>query len=96
MKNGIICAGLRKAKAETWEKITEKYKKASKEDQTNILAGLGCASKEIANKFLNSTIEKDPITDTFSAMSTIAERNAEAFEILLQFVDTHIKEIRKE
>lgn len=94
MKNGIICAGLRKGNAETWKKIAEKYK-TNKEEQANILTGLGCASKEIANKFLNSTIEKDHITDIFSAMNTIAERNAEAFEILLQFVNAHIKEIQK-
>jgi len=94
LKIGIICAGLRKGKEETWKKIVEKYKKYE-EEQANILTGLGCASKEIANKLLNSTIEKDPIIDIFSAMNTIAERNAEAFEILLDFINAHIKEIQK-
>lgn len=95
LKNGIICAGLRKGKAETWNKVAEKYKK-NEEEQANILTGLGCASKEIANAFLNSTIGKDSIIDVFSAMNTIAERNAEAFEILLDFINgPYIKEIQE-
>lgn len=94
LKNGIICAGLRKGNEETWEKIVEKYKNNT-DEQANILTGLGCASKDIVNKFLNSTIEKDPIIDILSAMSTIADRNAEAFEILLNFTNAHIQEIQE-
>lgn len=94
MKDGTICAGLRKGNEETWEKVVEKYKKVNTEEQKSILNGLGCASKDIANKLLNSTIEKDPIIDIFSAMYTIADRNADAFEILLNFTNAHIKEIQ--
>ncbi|KMQ91241.1 aminopeptidase n [Lasius niger] len=97
LKREIICAGLRKADAETWNKAVEKYKKSNDVDERlDILLGLGCAtSKEIIKNFLDLTIKEDPFTDTLSALDSIFEGNAGSFDSILDFINEHIEITKK-
>ncbi|XP_072748201.1 aminopeptidase N [Anoplolepis gracilipes] len=97
LKKGIICAGLRKEDITTWKKAEQKYRNSKdKDEQAEILAGLGCTtSDDITNTFLNLSIGENPITDIFSVMNSIATGNAQSFDILLNFINTHSEEIQK-
>ncbi|XP_011865488.1 PREDICTED: uncharacterized protein LOC105560735 [Vollenhovia emeryi] len=96
LRSGIICAGLRKAEYETWNTTLQKYKSSKdKDEQADILAGLGCASKETAQKFLALTLEESPDVDIFAAMNSICDGNAETFDILVQFINDNIEKVHK-
>jgi len=96
MKNGILCAGSRKADEETWKKILGKYTTTKDEDEkADLLAALGCASKENAKIFLALTLEKDPIVDIFAAINSIYAGNPESSDILIEFINNNIEKIQK-
>ncbi|XP_029666932.1 aminopeptidase N-like [Formica exsecta] len=95
LRRGIICAGLRKANAETWQNTLKKFQDSTDIDERgDILNGLGCASMENIDKLLNSTIEENA-KDIFSVMNSIAAGNAKSFDALLDFINKHINEIKK-
>lgn len=96
LRNGILCAALRKVDAQKWNKTLEKYKTTEdKDEKAAILAGLGCASTKIAHTFLQLTLEEEPVIDIFSAMNSINADNAESFDVLINFINENIETIRK-
>ncbi|XP_025986513.2 aminopeptidase N [Solenopsis invicta] len=97
IRSGILCAGLREASAETWNKTLTKYKSVTDNDEKrDILAGLGCTTaNEIIQRFLDLSIEKDPVIDVFATMNSIAAGNAKSFEILINFINNNIEKIQK-
>ncbi|XP_018399656.1 PREDICTED: aminopeptidase N-like [Cyphomyrmex costatus] len=97
LRRGILCAGLRNASAQIWNEALQKYKTTKdKDEKADILAGLGCAtSKEIVQKFLALTVEKDSHVDIFAVVNSIYAGNAESFDILVEFINDNIETIRK-
>jgi len=86
---------LRNANAQIWNATLQKYKTIEdKDEKADILAGLGCAtSKEIIQKFLALTLEKDSAIDIFAALNSICAGNAESFDILVEFINDKIETI---
>ncbi|XP_071569030.1 aminopeptidase N-like [Temnothorax nylanderi] len=97
LRSGILCAGLRNANLDTWNKTLEKYKTIQdKDEKADVLAGLGCAkSKEIANRFLKSSLEENSVVDVFAAMNSVCAGNAESFDVLIEFINTYIEDIQE-
>ncbi|RLU27241.1 hypothetical protein DMN91_001042 [Ooceraea biroi] len=97
-RSTLLCAGLRKADEQTWNKTLEKYETtADKDEQNEILAGLGCVTNEkIVNTFLESTLEKDSGISVFDAMNSVARGNPASFNLLIGFINTNLKTIRGE
>ncbi|XP_024878007.1 aminopeptidase N-like [Temnothorax curvispinosus] len=97
LRSGILCAGLRNAEVDTWNKALEKYKTIQdKDEKADVLAGLGCAkSKEIANRFLKSSLEENSVVDVFAAMNSVCAGNPESFDVLIEFINTYIEDIQK-
>ncbi|XP_070160927.1 aminopeptidase N [Polyergus mexicanus] len=95
LRRGIICAGLRKGDADTWQKTLKKFQDSIDiNERGDILSGLGCASMENVDKLLSSTI-KENAKDIFSVMSSIAAGNAKSVDALLDFINKYIEEIKK-
>nr|XP_012230690.1 PREDICTED: uncharacterized protein LOC105677005 [Linepithema humile] len=94
LRSGILCAGLRTANNETLQKALEKlYKNATKDEQADILAGLGCiTSEEVVNEFLKSTLDTDLLYD---ALNSVCTSNTASFNILIKFIVENIQKIQQ-
>lgn len=95
LRNGILCAGIRNADQETWNKTLDKYTSTKDSDKkAEILNILGCAtSEEIVQNFLLLSIEEDHVIDVFTTLDTIYEHNLGCFDIVIDFILENIDKI---
>lgn len=97
LRDGIICAGLRKADQATWNTTLEMYRNSTDEkEKAAILKGLGCVqSEEIIETFLQLSLDDKAVINIFDAMNTICQNNPGSFDLLLDFMRNNFEVIRK-
>ncbi|XP_014472136.1 PREDICTED: aminopeptidase N-like [Dinoponera quadriceps] len=93
MREGVLCAGLRHADQNTWNKTLNKYEGAAEDEKKMILNGLGCSqSNKILRIFLEESLKRDNM-DIFKTLNAICMNNAGSFDIIINFLNENIDQI---
>lgn len=93
LKNDILCAGLRHANNVT--NVLAKYLNSTGDEKKAILNGLGCNM----NKSMVITLLEMSITtkeeNVFDAMASVHSNNPGSFDVLFEFIQRNITQIKE-
>ncbi|XP_076397775.1 aminopeptidase N-like [Megachile rotundata] len=97
LKNNIICAGLRNANADTWNKTEAILKDIRDEDERkSMFALLACPdSTEILKNFINSTLKEGSVLSFSSAVQAVVSEHNEGVDLAIDMLKSEQKRIKQ-